>query len=124
MYVLSGDVDYRFGADHQHNRIILGAAGEKLVPGAVAQIKYFESGHRRFDGYAEEVSADGQRVVTYDDDIPPTAGVRIFLVCMSLFLAATAVLVLKFSLYMIRDREKKERMREQRIEKKYGKKTS
>lgn len=125
MYVLSGYVDHRFETDE--NYVVhhyIGPVQDKLIPGAVAQIKYFESSHRWADGYAEEVTVDWQQIVTYDDDVPPTTGLRIFTFCLSLGLAAIGALVLKFSLFMIEDRAKKEQMRNRRIEKKYGKKTS
>lgn len=123
-YILSGAFENRIEKDENNVSHYAGPVWEKLVPGAAAQIKYFESSRRRVDGYAEEVTVDWQLIVTYDDDVPPTIGMRIAMFCLALFLSAVAVISLKFSLYMIQDREKKEQMRNQRIAKKYGKKTS
>jgi predicted small secreted protein len=88
-----------------------------LLSGTCATIKYDENLIFPFKKYVEEITVNGNKIVTYDNDKPPNWTVLIIAGSLSSSLGICSVIV--FRLAVVQNR-KKQRKRDARIIKKYG----
>lgn len=89
-----------------------------LLPGTCATIKYDVNRIFPFKKYAEEITVNGNKIVTYDNDQPPNWTALI--IAGSLSLSIGIGLMVVFRLAVVQNR-KKQKKRDARIIKKYGK---
>jgi len=103
---------YDVTGDFRYNEL-----SERLVKGTVAVIKYDANDVLPFKKYAEEITVDGNKIVTYNDDAPTNWIPHIVFALLSWLVGAGCLFAYRRQIVQNRNMQAK---RDARILKKYG----
>ena len=113
-YIITEDGE-KYNVTGEYSRSEL---SEILIKGTIAVIKYDTNDILPFKKYAEEMTVDGNKIVTYNNDAPTNWTLHIIFCVLSCFIGAAFLFVYRWQIMRIRKLQAK---RDARIIKKYGK---